>query len=84
MKGASNGDQSHILFGVILDVQVDNVAFSVDHVWESRRSVHLRILDEVTYVRPKGLSEEKEPVTFSSSSTSGSGSATVSSATIRG
>jgi len=39
---------------------------------------------KVEHVRPKGLSEEKEPVTLSSSACSGSDSVTVSSATVCG
>ena len=32
MKGTGNGKQGHVLFGVILDEEADDIAFSVDHV----------------------------------------------------
>jgi len=38
MEGAGNGKQGHFLFGVILDEQVNDIAFSIDHVC-GRRSV---------------------------------------------
>lgn len=38
MEGAGDGKQGHVIFGVILDKKVDDIAFSVDHVC-GRRSV---------------------------------------------
>lgn len=80
VEGAGNGEQGHVLFGVVLDEEVDDIALSIDHVCGSR-SVSLGPLtdSEKKHIRPKGFSEGKEPVTLSS--TSGSGSITVSSAT---
>lgn len=43
MKGAGNGEQSHVLLGVILDEEVDNIALSIDHVCACR-SVSYRSL----------------------------------------
>ena len=36
MEGASRGEQSHILFGVVLDKEVDDVALPIDHICTSR------------------------------------------------
>jgi hypothetical protein len=35
VEGASNGDQSRVLFHVIFDEEVDDIAFSVDDVYDS-------------------------------------------------
>ena len=32
MKGADNGKQGHVLFGVVFDGEVDNIVFSIDHI----------------------------------------------------
>ena len=44
VEGTGNGEQSHVLFGVILDEEVDDIAFSIDHVCGSR-SVSFRTSD---------------------------------------
>jgi len=36
MEGAGNGKQGHVLFSVILDEEVDDIAFSIDHVCRCR------------------------------------------------
>lgn len=38
VEGASNGEQSEVLFRVILEEEIDDIALSVDHVCK-RRSV---------------------------------------------
>ena len=43
MEGARNGENGNILFCVVLDEEVNNVAFSIDHVWGCR-SVSLSCL----------------------------------------
>jgi hypothetical protein len=32
MEGAGNGEQGHAPFGVILDEEVDDITFPIDHV----------------------------------------------------
>jgi len=36
MERAGNGEYSNVLFCVVLDEEVDDVALSVDHVWGYR------------------------------------------------
>lgn len=36
MEGTGNGEQGHVPFREILDEEIDNIAFSVDHVCKCR------------------------------------------------
>ena len=82
MEGTGNGEQGHVPFGVVLDEEIDYIAFSIDHVCRVDRAPKQSQMDERTRnVRPKVLSAGNEPVTLSSDAGSGSGSRIVSSAT---
>jgi hypothetical protein len=81
MERAGNGEYCHVLFGVILDKEVDDIPFPIDYVCVvDQFSEGRRMGGKEKHVRPKGLSEGKEPVTLISDS----GSVTVSSATVCG
>jgi len=91
MEGTGKGKQRHVLFRIILDEAIDSIIddieFPIGHVCGCRSGSLNDGLGRMSrgnmlHVRPKGLSEGKEPV--ASSSGAGTGSVTVPSATVYG